>query len=189
MDHADHVGLIRAGVEERPGTWADLGSGTGAFTLALAEVLAGRGSIVSVDRDARALKEQRVRMALSFPSTEVRYLEADFTRALELPALDGILMANSLHFVRDKEPVLRPLLGHLWPGGRFVLVEYDADHGNPWVPHPISFATWQRMAPSAGLAETRLIGRVPSRFLGAIYSAGSERSAPGLTEPVTVPVG
>ena len=30
------------------------------------------------------------------------------------------------------------------------------------------------MATAAGLADTRLIGRVPSRFLEAIYAAASE---------------
>jgi ubiquinone/menaquinone biosynthesis C-methylase UbiE len=188
MDHADHVGLIRAGVDDRPGTWADLGSGTGAFTLALADVLGGRGSIVSVDRDARALSEQRERMAAKFPSTDVRYEEADFTRALEVGALDGILMANSLHFVRDKEPVLLRLLGNLRRGGRFILVEYDADHGNPWVPHPISFETWRGIADEVGLVGTRLGGRVPSRFLGAVYSAISEAHATWTTQPMNARV-
>jgi ubiquinone/menaquinone biosynthesis C-methylase UbiE len=174
VDHADHVALIRPGVEDRPGVWADLGSGTGAFALALADVLAGRGSIVSVDRDARALEEQREAMRAGFPETRIEYVAADFTRGLELPQLDGILMANSLHFTRDKVALLRGLLGHLRSGGRFVLVEYDADRGNPWVPHPLSFATWETLAPTVGLTGTRLGGRVPSRFLGAIYSAVSE---------------
>jgi ubiquinone/menaquinone biosynthesis C-methylase UbiE len=181
VDHADHVGLIRAGVEDRPGLWADLGSGTGAFTLALADVLDGRGSIVSVDRDAGALAEQRGRMGARFPSTEIRYVEADFAGALELPDMDGILMANSLHFARDKGPVLRQLVGSLRPGGRFVLVEYDADRGNPWVPYPISFGTWQAIAADVGLTGTRLGGRVPSRFLGAIYSAIGEAPVPSVT--------
>jgi ubiquinone/menaquinone biosynthesis C-methylase UbiE len=174
MDHADHVALIRDGVTDRPGTWADLGSGTGAFTLALADVLGSRGSIVSVDRDATSLARQREAMAARFPGAAVTYLRTDFERPLDLPPLDGLLMANSLHFVRRKEPLLRDLLGHLRPGGRFVLVEYDADHGNPWVPHPMSFESWLRLAPTLGLVATRLGGRVPSRFLGAIYSAFSE---------------
>ena len=177
VDHADHVALIRAAVEDRPGTWADLGSGTGAFTLALADVLGGRGSVVSVDRDGRALEEQRGHMRSAFPAQFVRFVRADFTRALGLPELDGLLMANSLHFVREKEDVLRRILAYLRPGGRFVLIEYDADHGNPWVPHPLSYPMWERLAPTVGLVATRLIGRVPSRFLGAIYSAASEVAA------------
>jgi len=184
VDHNDHVALIRAAIDDWPGAWADLGSGTGAFTLALADVLGGRGSIVSVDRDGGALAEQRRHMESRFPATNVRYANADFTGALGLRGLDGILMANSLHFVRDRDPVLRRIVGALRPGGRFVLVEYDADHGNPWVPHPLSFATWQRAAPTVGLAGTRLIGRVPSRFLGAIYSAASETPArPSAADP------
>jgi ubiquinone/menaquinone biosynthesis C-methylase UbiE len=178
MDHADHVALIRAGVTDHPGTWADLGSGAGAFTLALADLLGGRGSIVSVDRDGRALAEQRRRLSADFPGTQVTYVAADFTASLDLPTLDGLLMANSLHFVRDKVVALASLLPRLRPGGRFVLVEYDADSGNPWVPHPLSFATWSRLAPTVGLSAPRVGGRVPSRFLGAIYSAISEVPAP-----------
>jgi ubiquinone/menaquinone biosynthesis C-methylase UbiE len=174
VDHSDHVALIRSGVKDWPGAWADLGSGTGAFTLALADVLAGRGSIVSVDVDVSALNEQARLMAERFPEATVEYVVADFTRPLVLPPLDGVLMANSLHFLRDKKAVLGGLLPHLKPGGRFLLVEYDADHGNPWVPHPLSFATWQELAPSVGLTDTRLVGRVPSRFLRAIYAAVSE---------------
>ncbi len=62
---------------------------------------------------------------------------------------------------------------YLRASGRLVLVEYDADRGNLWVPHPLSFTTWSRMAPEAGFLDTRLLGRVPSRFLNAIYSAES----------------
>ena len=82
-------------------------------------------------------------------------------------------MANSLHFVKNKAPVLGLVRGYLKPGGTFVLVEYDADRGNLWVPHPISFTTWLAAAPTAGFTGTRQLGRVPSRFLNAIYSAES----------------
>ena len=105
---------------------------------------------------------------------------ADFTRGLPDGPFDGVLAANSLHFVRTPDAVLAAIRGALAPGGRFVLVEYDADHGNPWVPHPISFARWQRLAPAAGFADPRLIHRVPSRFLNAIYGAVTvRRGSPG----------
>ena len=176
MDHADHVRLIRAGVPTAGATWAELGAGRGAFTLALADLLGPGGTIRAVDRDAGALREAASAVAARFPGVEVTTHVADFTKPLPFgPAtLDGLLMANSLHFVAAKEPVLRAAAAALRPGGTFLLVEYGADRGNPWVPHPLSFATWERLAGSVGLDDTRLIGSVPSRFLGAIYAAASE---------------
>ena len=92
--------------------------------------------------------------------------------------MDGVLMANALHFVKAKAPVLALVRGYLRPGGAFVLVEYDADRGNLWVPHPISFTTWLAVAPAAGFGGTRLLGRVRSRFLDAIYAAESRVELP-----------
>jgi predicted RNA methylase len=54
MDHSDHVMLLRDGVTPSS-TWADLGSGTGSFTLALADLLGPQGVIDSIDKDAGAL--------------------------------------------------------------------------------------------------------------------------------------
>jgi len=186
MDHADHVALIRAAVEEAversgrrasDGLWADFGSGRGAFTLALADVLGSGGRIVSIDRDGGALRDQAREVAARFPAVDVRPVEADFTTDLGLDGLAGLVMANSLHFQADRERAARHVASMLAPGAPFILVEYDADRGNPWVPYPLSFLTWRTVAGRAGLTEPRLLGRVPSRFLGAIYGA------------VTVPVG
>jgi SAM-dependent methyltransferase len=171
MNHDDHVGLLRDGIPSGGGTWADLGSGEGAFTLALADLLGPTGVIHSVDRDGRALQVQLQALRDRFPAVSVTTLIADFTRPLDLPPLDGIVMANSLHFQRDKLAVLRLVRGYLRPGGRLVLVEYDADHGNPWVPYPFSFTTWVTLAAEASFRDTRRLASVPSRFLGSIYSA------------------
>ncbi len=169
MEHADHVDLIRDGVA--PGVWADLGSGAGAFTLALAELLGPGGRIVSVDRDGGALRRQREAMEARFPGAVVDYRRADFTRPLELPELDGVVMANSLHFVRRKEPVLARVRGWLRPGGRLVLVEYNADRGSLWVPHPLAYPTWEAVAAENGFAATRLLARRSGGHLGGLYSA------------------
>lgn len=169
VDHRDHVALLRGAVSGR--VWADLGSGAGAFTLALAELLGPAGEIHSVDRDRGALAEQERELSRRFPKTTLRVRAADFTRALDLPPLDGIVMANSLHFIREKVPALARIRGYLRPGGRFVLVEYDSDRGNAWVPYPLSFETWRDLSLLAGFSETRLVHAVPSRFLGRIYAA------------------
>jgi SAM-dependent methyltransferase len=173
MDHADHVTLLRDGVPGPGGVWADLGSGRGAFTLALAELIGPTGRIYSVDKDPSALREQKRAFRARFPELTVHYLAADFARPLALPPLDGVVMANALHFQREKDRVVQLIHGYLRPGGRLILVEYNADHGNPWVPYPLSYSTWETLAHRNGFANTRLLATRPSRFLGEIYSAVS----------------
>src|SRR5579859_472145 len=112
-------------------------------------------------------------MRVQFPATTVEYLVADFTRQLPLAELDGIVMANSLHYVRNKDEVLRMIRGYLRPSGRLLLVEYNADRGNPWVPYPLSYPAWQTLASHNGFSSTLLLEKVPSRFLNEIYSAAS----------------
>ena len=172
MDHSDHVALIRAAVT--PGeTWLELGSGTGAFTLALADLLGPRGTIHSIDADRGALATQAHEVHSRFASVRLDQRTADFTRPLGFSGMDGVLMANALHFVKDKARVLALVRSYLKPGGKFVLVEYDTDRGNHWVPHPISYTTWLAIAAGAGFTGARSLGRVPSRFLNAIYAAES----------------
>jgi SAM-dependent methyltransferase len=178
MEHADHVRLIRDGVV--PGTWADLGSGTGAFTLALAELIGSGGAIVSVDYDAEVLRRQARVFAERFPDVQLTQIVDDFQHELELPPLDGLLMANSLHFVEDQRDLVTRLARRLRRGGRFLLVEYDADRGNAWVPRPVSLRAWTELAHDVGLGDVRLVGRVPSRFLGSMYAAVAEVPATGL---------
>ena len=167
MNHADLVGLIEGAITERGGSWADLGAGEGAFTRALADLVGPSAHIVAVDRDAGALRRGLAGTAIQ---TEV----ADFTRPLDLSNLDGIVMANSLHFVRDKAPVLDSVRKMLRPGGKLIVVEYGTDRGNPWVPHPFTYERWERMAAQAGFVGTRLLRTIPSRHLGSMYSAVSE---------------
>lgn len=180
MNHHDHVNLIRHGIPAPGGVWADFGSGTGAFTLALAELIGSAGQLYSIDQDQRALREQARAMEKQFPAMKVQYVTADFSRPLDLPALDGLVMANSLHFHREKDAIIQLMRSYLRPEGRLILVEYNADKGNMWVPYPLSYASWEMLARRNGFEETRLLATVPSRFLGQIYAAVSIK--PGAKE-------
>lgn len=177
MEHEDHVNLLREGVP-RGGVWADLGSGGGAFTLALVDLLGPDGTVYSVDRDSRALMRQQAAMANSFPDVTIAYVAADYTHRLDLPPLDGVVMANALHFQRQrrKTAVLELVHSYLKPGGRLLIVEYNTDRGNLWVPHPFSYDTWERMAAEHGFGSTRKLAARPSSHLREIYSAISFRN-------------
>jgi ubiquinone/menaquinone biosynthesis C-methylase UbiE len=171
VNQTELIGLLREGIDSQGGQWADLGAGEGAFTLALAELLGPGAHITAVDRDGGALSRLSEEMGRRYPATELDVLIADFRRPLALAGLDGVVMANSLHFLRDKRDVLAALRAMLRPGGRLIVVEYGADRGNPWVPHPFSYPRWETMAADAGFERTRLLGTVPSRYLGSMYSA------------------
>ncbi len=173
MDHTDHVNLIRQGVEGAGPNWADLGAGSGAFTLALADILGPSANIVAIDRDAGALQRNAAEMAKRFPAAEVEYLTADFTAPLDLSNLDGIVMANSLHFQRDHLKVVEQAKGYLRPGGGLVIVEYNIERGNLAVPHPVPFKRWEKLAKDAGFERTELLLRRPSCWHGEMYSAVS----------------
>jgi ubiquinone/menaquinone biosynthesis C-methylase UbiE len=185
VDHADHVRLLRDGVrlasERRAagenGVWLDLGAGTGAFTLALADLLPAGSTIHAMDRDRGALDEleRRYRRRRGDKTVDLRTHVADFSAALPFADVDGVVMANSLHFVRDKAPTLRLVRGVLRTGGGLLLVEYDSDRGNQWVPYPISFETWREVAVASGFTEPTLLDANPSRFMGRIYSAFAMR--------------
>lgn len=178
MNHTDHVNLLRPADLREGGTWADFGAGSGAFTLALRELVGPHASIYAVDKDARSLRDLEKAHREKFTTSQnVHPLRADFTGALSLPPLDGIVMANSLHFFRDKAKVLRHVRSFLKLNGALLLVEYNVDSGNPWVPYPLSFETYCELAPQAGFREPELLATHPSRFLKGFYSAVTYRLA------------
>ncbi len=177
MEHNDHVDLLRPAHLPAGGTWVDLGAGSGAFTLALRELVGAEAVIHAVDRNRAALKELQQAYQRRFGSTRNLLIHPmDFSGPLELPGLDGLLMANSLHFFKDKEKILRHVRTFLKPEGTLLLVEYNVDSGNWWVPYPLSFETFRALMPGLQFTQPRLLARHPSSFLHEFYSAAAFKS-------------
>ncbi|MEO0639853.1 MAG: class I SAM-dependent methyltransferase, partial [Bacteroidota bacterium] len=99
--------------------------------------------------------------------------DGDFTQEMELPPQDGVLMANALHYVQDKQRFLPHIFSYLKPGGTFLLVEYETDRPQPpWVPYPLSFATFKDLATELGLTDIQKLHQVSSAYgYQGIYAA------------------
>ncbi len=171
--------LLAPGITRPGGVWADVGSGIGYFTLALCQLLGPSAEIFSLDKNSRALEKQKRGLGKLVPEAHVHYIATDFTQRLDLPPLDGIVMANALHYVRleQQERVLAAIASHLKPEGVFILVEYEVRFGNPWVPYPVNYSSFEYLASEAGLRDVRRIAAMPSSFMREMYSALGVRSA------------
>lgn len=150
-----------------PRTWADLGSGDGIFTVALASQLPASSIVHAMDIDARSLAD----IDASPSGVDIITHAGDFT-AFPWPFgdLDGVLMANSLHYVPDQRAFLRDAVSQL-RHKRLLLVEYDTTSANAWVPYPVSYASALALAADVGLRSVTPLGRRRSVYRRAeIYA-------------------
>ena len=168
--------LLAPAITTRGGVWADLGSGDGTFTRALAELLGPASQIYAVDRDQNALAALERWAAAS--QSKIIPIVGDFSLPFDPPRsalLDGLLFANSLHYIRDAKGVLTRLIAWLKPNGRVVFVEYDRRTSNPWVPYPIPAADLPALTSAAGLSAPSVVGTRPSIYQGELYVAVADR--------------
>jgi trans-aconitate methyltransferase len=159
MEQEEAVSLIRAGVSGmQPQSWADLGCGRGVFTFALKSLLPAGSRLIAVDKESQRLP--------------LHFIKGDFEKdELPLSRLDGILMANSLHFVRDKEKLIRKLEAYFLATPAFLIVEYDTDRANRWVPYPVSSDELRSLFTGLGYSSITKLEVRPSRFGGQLYAA------------------
>jgi len=171
MELTAAIKLIEKGVPNNIAkqAWADLGAGKGLFTKALATLLDKSSTVYAIDKDGASLNT----IVFSIHDIVLKKIQKDFsTEEFETEQLDGILMANSLHYVNDKESFLQRLKKHLKPSGKIIVVEYDRVTANQWVPYPISYASLQKLGESIGFTSIFKIGEAPSVYHQAnIYSA------------------
>jgi ubiquinone/menaquinone biosynthesis C-methylase UbiE len=159
MQQAEAISLIQKAItSDQPQNWADLGCGSGTFTLALQSLLPIGSQLTAVDKQHQKLP--------------VKFIKADFEKDnLDLANLDGILMANSLHYIRDKTKLIKKLETYFATNPAFLIVEYDTTRFSPWVPYPINYQKLQELFTSLGYGSIAELASVPSRFGGRMYSS------------------
>lgn len=110
----------------KPGTVADIGAGTGYFSLPLAERLT-QGRVLAVDiqpQMLRMLEERAERRGL----TNVELIQGRVDNpALPQGEVDLVFIVDAYHEFSHPREMMLGILSSLAPGGRVVLVEYRGE--------------------------------------------------------------
>lgn len=171
MELSTAIKLIENGISNAGDaqSWLDLGAGSGLFTRALASTLPSGSVVTAIDKSSSFSPTQSDHKG----ATRIETRLADFTKInMKNLNVHGILMANSLHYVKDQKGFLAKVLNSLLPGGRLIIVEYDTDRGNAWVPYPLSFISLSDLVNGISGSTITKLAITPSQFQGGgIYSA------------------
>ncbi|WP_051884942.1 class I SAM-dependent methyltransferase [Chryseobacterium luteum] len=169
MTGKEAINLIKKAIPEsaKLQQWADLGCGSGTFTNALAHLLPNGSHIYAVDNQFQNLPK------IMHNKVSIDFLKADFKNFdFSFSNLDGILMANSLHYIEDKESLIRKLENYLSADKKFLIIEYDTEVANQWVPFPVSFQKLKELFIQFENMEVKKITERESVFgQGNLYAA------------------
>lgn len=104
---------------------ADLGAGSGVFSIPLARAVGPSGKVYAVEID-QALVDYIAAKAKTANVANVRPVLGKFVDP-SLPAadVDVAFMHDVLHHIEDRAAYLKNAVGYLKPGGRFAFVELD----------------------------------------------------------------
>ena len=155
------IDFLKPAIPAEKGIWVDLGAGSGIFTLALDALLPKESTIYAADKNPHLLYK------LQLKNSDLVIEELDFNRPIssELPLMDGIVMANTLHYAEDAQAVLENILQLLKPGGVFVLIEYELNTPlRPWIPYPITYRSFETLSEIVGLSQLKELARMPSAY-------------------------
>jgi SAM-dependent methyltransferase len=117
---------VIAAVDPVPGgRLIDVGCGTGAFTVQVAERLVPGGEVVGLDVSPPMLAAARSRPAPA-DGTEVRFVEADVERGVPVADVDVAVSRFGVMFFTDPVAGFTSIAGALRPGGRVAFACWQA---------------------------------------------------------------
>ena len=111
---------------------ADIGAGTGYFSLQLAKEIGPTGLVLAVDIQREMLDKLSNRLQEENISTVIPILGNETNPHLPLQQLDLVLMVDVYHEFSYPWEMMQKIGDALKPGGRVVLVEYRAE--DPSIP-------------------------------------------------------
>lgn len=119
-----------AALKVRPGDIvADLGAGSGAFTVHLAEAVKPDGKVYAVDVDEQLLHHIAERATETGLTNYVETIYGEYNDPLLPDRIDLAFMNDVLHHIEDRAAYLKALAGYLKPAGRVALIDFHPEQG------------------------------------------------------------
>jgi SAM-dependent methyltransferase len=154
----------------RPGERvADVGAGSGYFTVRVARAIGPSGIVWAVDI-AQELLDYLGRRAREEGLSNIRVVKVGPDDPQLPPAgVDTVLMVDTLHYIKDRAGYAKKLREGLAVGGRVVIIDFipRAPGERPWGPPPeqnMSRAEVDQAMAAAGLHPVRVHGFLPEQF-------------------------
>ncbi len=148
-------------------TVADVGAGSGYFTVRLASRVGSKGRVYATDLQPEMLKMLATRLAGERVANVTLVQGAADDPKLPPSSVDLVLMVDVYHEFSEPQKMLRGLRNALKPGGRLVLLEYRKE--DPEVPirfeHKLSVAEARMELEAEGYRFGNVDGRLPRQHI------------------------
>jgi SAM-dependent methyltransferase len=148
-------------------TVADIGAGTGYFTVRLAAGVGPRGRVYANDLQPEMLKMLGARLQREGISNVTLVQGAVDDPKLPAGSVDLVLMVDVYHELSEPQRMLRAIRAALKPAGRLVLLEYRKE--DPAVPikeeHKMTVAEAKLEVEDEGFTLSRVDERLPRQHI------------------------
>jgi ubiquinone/menaquinone biosynthesis C-methylase UbiE len=124
----ERTDLLLANLPINPGdNIADIGAGTGFFSIPMAELSGAEGTVYAVDIQPEMLARIQKRAAKAGVTNLKLVLATEKSPALPANTIDLVLMVDAYHEFAWPREVMSAVYESLAPGGKVVLIEYRAE--------------------------------------------------------------
>jgi ubiquinone/menaquinone biosynthesis C-methylase UbiE len=148
---------------------ADIGAGSGYFTVRLARALAPlKGRVIALDVDEGMVDHLRQRLATEqLKNVTVMQVPAHDPLLID-QSVDVVFICDTYHHIEDREVYMRKVKKGLKSNGRVVIVDFYKREGSPVgppLPMRVSEDTVQKELQTAGLQVTKKLSVLPYQYI------------------------